>query len=55
MDTIFGKSLQKSIDTATIDKDTDAARQWLRNKAKNLSRDPSKIISSDRSNVFICL
>ena len=45
MDSIFGKSLQKAIDTATIDKDTDAARQWLRNKAKNLSRDPSKVIN----------
>lgn len=46
METIFGNSLQKAIQTASMEKNTEAARTWLRNKASTLRRNPMTIINA---------
>lgn len=49
MQSIFGKNLQSAIDKSTLEQNSVAAREWLRNKAKNLKRDPSNIINAGNS------
>jgi hypothetical protein len=46
METIFGNYLQKAIQTASMEKNTEAARTWLRNKASSLRRNPMTIINA---------
>lgn len=49
METIFGNTLQKAMRTASMEKDTEAARTWLRNKASTLRRDPLTLIHNNSS------
>lgn len=44
MTPIFGNALQKAINTATINSETEAAREWLRNKAKTSRPNPTSVI-----------